>query len=66
MRQRIDAVNASIGLLGERGDELDLRTLWLATLMPMIDRTDLHGLLLGRITRLLLDAEQLSDVVVRV
>jgi hypothetical protein len=28
----------------------------------MIDRTDVHGLLLGRIVRLLLDAEQLSDV----
>jgi hypothetical protein len=31
----------------------------------MIDRTDVHGLLVGRIVRLLLDAEQLSDVPVR-
>ena len=31
----------------------------------MIDRTDVHGLLLGRIVRLLLDAERLTDVPVR-
>jgi hypothetical protein len=31
----------------------------------MIDRTDVHGLLSGRIVRLLLEAEQLSDVPVR-
>lgn len=31
----------------------------------MIDRTDVHGLLLGRIVRLLLDAEQLRDVPIR-
>jgi hypothetical protein len=43
----------------------DLRARWLQTLVTMIDRTDVHGLLLGRIVRLLLDAEQLSDVPVR-
>jgi hypothetical protein len=31
----------------------------------MIDRTDVHGLLNGRIVRLLLDAEQLGDAPVR-
>jgi hypothetical protein len=31
----------------------------------MIDRTDVHGLLLGRIVRLLLDAERLADAPVR-
>jgi hypothetical protein len=31
-----------------------------------IDRMDVHGLLVGRMVRLLLDAEQLSDVAVRV
>jgi hypothetical protein len=43
----------------------DLRPRWLQTLATVIDRTDVHGLLLGRIVRLLLDAEQLSDVPVR-
>jgi Family of unknown function (DUF5682) len=74
MRRRIDAVNTAIGLLTEaaKHDERatdsthpDLRSRWLETLATMIDRTDVHGLLLGRVVRLLMDAEQLSDVPVR-
>ncbi len=60
MRRRIDAVNTAIGLLSE-----SVRNRWLDTLATMIDRTDVHGLLLGRIVRLLLDAERLSDVSLR-
>src|SRR5687767_15639760 len=41
------------------------RTRWLDTLATMIDRTDVHGLLLGRIVRLLLDADRLTDVPIR-
>jgi hypothetical protein len=74
MRRRLDAVNSAIGLLTESVDaaddsapatQPDLRSRWLATLTSMVDRTDVHGLLLGRIVRLLLDADQLSDVPVR-
>jgi Family of unknown function (DUF5682) len=74
MRRRIDGVNAAIGLLSEpsrvAADSTepaapDLRVRWLETLATMIDRADVHGLLLGRIVRLLLDAEQLSDAPVR-
>jgi hypothetical protein len=66
MRRRIDNVNTAIGLLREsENDAGDLRGRWLETLVTMIDRTDVHGLLLGRIVRLLLDAEQLGDVPVR-
>jgi hypothetical protein len=74
MRRRIDAVNSAIGLLTESVNaaedsapaaEPDLRSRWLATLASMVDRTDVHGLLLGRIVRLLLDADQLSDVPLR-
>jgi hypothetical protein len=74
MRRRIDAVNTAIGLLAEsRRDaarppvlaEPDLRSRWLETLSTMIDRTDVHGLLNGRLVRLLLDAEQLDDAPVR-
>ena len=43
----------------------DVRSRWLDTLATMIDRTDVHGLLLGRIVRLLLDADRLFDVPVR-
>jgi hypothetical protein len=74
MRRRIDNVNAAIGLLGESLNEIedpapagpaDLKSRWLETLGTMLDRTDVHGLLLGRIVRLLLDAERLSDTPVR-
>jgi hypothetical protein len=74
MRRRIDNVNAAIGLLSDSindtedsapAGQLDLRARWLETLGTMIDRTDVHGLLLGRIVRLLLDAERLSDVPLR-
>jgi hypothetical protein len=74
MRRRIDAVNNAIGLLTESSRDAaevpsptppDLRGRWLETLAAMADRSDVHGLLLGRIVRLLLDAEQLSDVPVR-
>ncbi len=74
MRRRIDDVNAAIGLLAESAKQgqdsadsthLDVRSRWLETLATMIDRTDVHGLLLGRIVRLLLDADRLTDVPVR-
>jgi Family of unknown function (DUF5682) len=74
MRRRIDAVDSAIGLLTESVNaaedlapaaEPDLRSRWLATLASMVDRTDVHGLLLGRIVRLLLDADQLRDVPLR-
>jgi hypothetical protein len=74
MRRRIDNVSTAIGLLSESVTDTEdsvparqpeLRARWLETLGTMIDRTDLHGLLLGRIVRLLLDAERLSDIPVR-
>ncbi len=43
-----------------------LRDRWLATLAELADRSDLHGLLQGRIVRLLTDAEVLDDAAVRV
>jgi hypothetical protein len=76
MRRRIDDVHAAIGLLAESAKHAqnwkdatttrpDVRSRWLDTLATMIDRTDVHGLLLGRIVRLLLDADRLFDVPVR-
>ncbi len=40
---------------------ITLRERWLATLAGLADRPDLHGLLQGRIVRLLTDAEVLDD-----
>lgn len=71
MRRRIDDVNAAIGILTESAKRSadtmhsELRSRWVDTLATMIDRTDVHGLLLGRIVRLLLDADRLTDVPVR-
>jgi len=59
MRVRIDELNGALGLL-EPGAE-PLRQRWLATLAELADRSDLHGLLQGRIVRLLTDAEVLDD-----
>ena len=59
MRRRIDAVNGALGLLGPTAEPLRQR--WLATLGELAARSDLHGLLQGRIVRLLTDAEVLDD-----
>ncbi|WP_433295453.1 DUF5682 family protein [Actinoplanes sp. CA-030573] len=56
LRDRIDGVHAAVGLLADD----DLRSRWLATLSSLAGRADLHGLLAGRLTRLLLDAGRLD------
>ncbi|MCU7725123.1 DUF5682 family protein [Actinoplanes sp. KI2] len=56
LRDRIDGVHAAIGLL----DDEDARARWLSTLASVAGRADLHGLLAGRLTRLLLDAGRLD------
>jgi hypothetical protein len=52
MRDRIDAVNGALALL----DEKRLTTEWRQTLRRLVGRDNLHGLLAGRLTRLLFDA----------
>jgi hypothetical protein len=68
MVTRIDATHAALSLLapataepgrGEVGEE-DLRERWLGTLAGIAGRDDLHGLLAGRLTRLLYDAGRLD------
>ncbi|WP_433366417.1 DUF5682 family protein [Actinoplanes sp. CA-142083] len=56
LRDRIDGVHSAVGLLAD--DEL--RSRWLTTLASLAGRDDLHGLLAGRLTRLLLDAGRLD------
>lgn len=62
MRQHVDAVHAAVALLddGARRGADGPRERWLAALDRLADRADLHGLLAGRITRLLLDAGRLD------
>jgi hypothetical protein len=61
LRDRIDGVHAAIALL----DDEALRERWLTTLASVSRRGDLHGLLAGRLTRLLLDAGRLDTGEVR-
>jgi len=61
LRDRVDGVHTAIGLL----DDADLRERWLSTVGSLADRADLHGLLAGRLTRLLLDAGRLDGAEVR-
>ncbi|MFI5892569.1 DUF5682 family protein [Actinoplanes sp. NPDC051513] len=56
LRDRIDGVHSAVGLLADD----DLRGRWLTTLASLAGRGDLHGLLAGRLTRLLLDAGRLD------
>ena len=59
MRRRIDELNGALGMLGSFAEPLRQR--WLASLAELVDRSDLHGLLQGRIVRLLTDAEVVDD-----
>jgi uncharacterized protein DUF5682 len=64
MRSRIDATHAALSLLEDAGE---LRAIWLETIEAISDRHDLHGLIAGRLCRLLRDEAQLSttDVAAR-
>ncbi len=65
MRRRIDAVSTAVGLLRLDAYGSGLLVLWHDTLAGIIDRTDVNGQLVGRMVRLLRDAERLNDVAVR-
>ncbi|GIF70200.1 hypothetical protein Ais01nite_82350 [Asanoa ishikariensis] len=56
LRDHIDAVHTAVALLGDDAE----RARWLDTLTALTTRDDLHGLLAGRLTRLLHDAGRLS------
>jgi len=56
LRDRIDAVHAAIALL----DSPDDASRWLDVLNGLSTRDDMHGLLSGRVNRLLLDAGRLD------
>nr|SBO98926.1 FIG01121542: hypothetical protein [Nonomuraea gerenzanensis] len=62
--KHVDAVHSAVALLS--GDEAARdpagpRGRWLGTLRGMSDRQDLHGLVEGRLTRILLDCGELDD-----
>ncbi len=60
----VDAVHTAVALLDEDGERARTptpRSRWLVTLRGICDRQDLHGLIEGRLTRILLDAGDLDD-----
>lgn len=61
LRERLDGVHRAVGLL----DDDALRELWLGTLGSVAGRGELHGLLAGRLARILLDAGRLDAAEVR-
>jgi hypothetical protein len=56
--KQIDAMNEALALL----DEPDHVKRWHDTLLSLIDRTSLHGLLEGRLSRLLRDVGRVEDL----
>ncbi|BCJ55469.1 hypothetical protein Asp14428_69440 [Actinoplanes sp. NBRC 14428] len=61
LRGYVDGVHRAVGLL----DDDELRERWLTTLGSVSRRDGLHGLIAGRLTRLLLDAGRLDSGEVR-
>ncbi|WP_433430951.1 DUF5682 family protein [Nonomuraea sp. CA-141351] len=62
--KHVDAVHAAVALLSDVRDsdgDTSPRGRWLATLRGVSDRQDLHGLIEGRLTRILLDSGELDD-----
>ncbi|RVX42932.1 hypothetical protein EDD27_5598 [Nonomuraea polychroma] len=59
--KHVDAVHAAVALLTESDAGAAPRDRWLVTLRDLSDRQDLHGLIEGRLTRILLDSGELQD-----
>ncbi|WP_326823961.1 DUF5682 family protein [Streptosporangium sp. NBC_01756] len=58
--RHIDGVHAAVALLDGAADEEAPRARWPATLRAVSGRSDLHGLIEGRLIRILLDAGDLD------
>jgi hypothetical protein len=60
LRGAMDAMHTAIALHAQGPRGADARSRWLAALTALADRRDVHGLVAGRVTRLLADAGALS------
>ena len=75
LRDLVDQVGGAVGLLAEAAAPAEdaevlagtgLRERWVGALAAVVDRRDVHGLLVGRMVRLLVDADRLDDGPARV
>jgi hypothetical protein len=57
LREGLDDVHAAVALLDDEG----ARARWLTAVAGLIDRADVHGLLIGRMVRLLRDAGRIGS-----
>jgi len=67
LRRHVDAVQAAVSLAAGGGDPraVEAQRRWLATLTALVERADVHGLLVGRMVRVLRDAGRLDDAPAR-
>jgi hypothetical protein len=56
LRDALDGVNAALALRAQAADGAGPRSRWLAALSELARRRDVHGLVAGRVTRVLADA----------
>ncbi len=61
LRAQLDAVHQALALHAHTPDGPTSRERWLTTLRQLAERRDLHGLVAGRIVRLLVDAGVLAE-----
>lgn len=66
LRNLLDKVHGAVLLIPGEATSTNDKDRWLATLRSLVDRSDVNGLLLGRMVRLLHDASVLEDVPKRV
>jgi hypothetical protein len=60
LRAQLDAMHRALALHSQTGSGPATRELWIRTLIQLAARRDLHGLVAGRIVRLLVDAGALA------
>lgn len=66
MRGLVDGVHAAVALLaGADAAAGEVRDRWLDALRGLVDRSDVHGVLVGRMVRLLRDAGRIDDAPTR-
>ncbi len=67
LRRHVDAVQSAVALGAGPEDATpdEGQERWLATLAGLVDRADVHGMLVGRMVRILRDAGRLDDAPVR-
>jgi hypothetical protein len=61
MRGQLDAVHQALALHAQTESGPASRARWISTLSQLAERRDLHGLLAGRVVRLLVDAGVLAE-----